>query len=139
MMSLDLGLKDINTRIPSINEGGCGIFATLLHDELVQLGMMTEAVVLNDMLPIWQVYHIALKHGGCYFDSDGIHKVMSNYQYAIESTMPMEVLRVEVDDGSLWYGGFDRGLIPDLKKEIRILGAKVLTQKREMEIMALNF
>ena len=139
MTSIDIGLKDINSRIPDINEGGCGIFATLLHDELVQLGMMTHAVVFNDMLPVWQVYHVALKHDGYYFDSDGVHKVMNNYNYAIESLMPMDVLHSEAGDSSLWHDGFNRELIPDLKKEIRTLGARVLTQKRESEIIALNF
>jgi len=138
-MSIDTGLKDINNRIPKINEGGCGVFAILLWNELRQLDIWTRPIAFMDKKPVWSLYHVALKYDGYYFDSDGVHEEMTKYGYNIEECMPLDVLQVEASDEALWSSGFDRAFIPNLRSELRTLGFRVLTQKREMDIMATNF
>ena len=139
MMSLDVGLRGIDNKIPNINGGGCGIFALLLWDELAQLGMTAQAVVFTDNLPVYNIYHIVLKYQGLYIDSEGVRDKMREHSYAIEQVIPLDVLQAEAHDGSLWSDEFDRDRIPMLKKELHMLGAKMLIQKRESELMAINF
>ena len=138
IVSLDVGLKGINEKIPDINGGGCGVFALLLWDELCQLDMIPQPVVFTDKKVVWSIYHVALKWDGIYFDSEGARRDIEEAQYAIEQEMPLDVLQVEAYDGSLWSDRFNREYIPQLKKEIRALGAKVLKQKRQMELLTLN-
>lgn len=39
--------KDLRSKVPVINEGGCGIFASLMYKELTRLGYKPEIVILD--------------------------------------------------------------------------------------------
>lgn len=139
IVSLDNELRVIGNNIPNINSGGCGQFAILLWDELFQLDMTAEAIVFTDKVPVWEIYHVALKWNGLYFDSDGVHENMAEYGFTIEERIPLDVLKAEAEDANLWSDKFDRSRTPQLKIALHALGSKLLTQKRETELLAVNF
>ena len=136
MTSLDVGVRDIGNKIPNINEGGCGLFAILLWDELHQLDMVTHPIVFTDQIPVWSIYHVMLRNDKYYIDCDGVHENISQYG-SIETIMPLDVLQVEAYDEALWCPVFDRKHEKGLRREIHKLGANLLTQKRDTELASL--
>lgn len=134
MKDLDDGLRAINEKIPNINQGGCGVFAIYLWDELIQLGLTTQVIVFTDRAPVYSIYHVILKHGDLYIDSEGIHYDREEKSYAIETVMPLDVLQVEAFDDGLWADRFDRDYIPEMKKELHRLGARLLSKQRQKDL-----
>jgi len=136
------GLSYVDASTPtSINCGGCGVFAMLLHKKLAELNIQhkIQAVYfktregeppsdegLENLTEYMQngsesnlvkagEDHIVIQIGNLYFDSTGLvnRQMLSTYKM-IE--LSPEVLQALIDKSQNWNPEFDRDTIPTIKK-----------------------
>jgi hypothetical protein len=139
---LKYALDLINNNYPTINSGGCGVFAVMIHDQLEKMGIKSEFHMLcrdsetaervmevTDNLEFrWMNWgHVIVSVGEYYIDSTGIYPsydeyLNANYQWVewdyeyISGHLNKDLIRLHADS-THWNPTFDRELIPTIKQE----------------------
>jgi hypothetical protein len=135
-------LPFINNKIPHINEGGCGIFASILGEKLTRMGYNPKYFILtkvNDKLNNTQTkkftldeihekippYHIVVVLKGYYIDSRGCikngHWYCNGDRLKKGMEMSLEQLKEYVKNETYWNNVFNRKKIPKIIKSIENL------------------
>jgi hypothetical protein len=112
----------INTKVPTINRGGCGIFAEVLYHKLIKLGLKPILGVITyksfegdtdrlvDMkYQINNVRHVVVIVGKKLIDSEGIYNDVIDTKYdkpKLIKNIPIEKLMEWNKDRGLWNPRF---------------------------------
>jgi hypothetical protein len=150
---LEPALPQVKKMFPTINWGGCGVFANLLATELDKLGVKYKIIWIGhearhkkDIKKIFKHYggqvtlgafndsdiyvaHIMIKVGRKFIDASGVHKNLNNTQwgwYGLRHEITKEQLELISLSSEGWNSDFNRNQIPRVKKEVKKIFEKVV-------------
>jgi hypothetical protein len=142
---------NINSKLPYLNCGGCGIFAEHLYGILVELGYKPTLVVItnsaNGMDELiegkikWvncdaNIKHIVIAVNGVYMDSKVITQAVKGFGYSVcsETTdkLSIEVLKKWNRDLSMWNDTFNRNEEYLIVKRLHTAKNNIKKKKEEL-------
>lgn len=118
----------VDQLIPDVNNGGCGVVAAALYDQLKELGMNPKIIVLGTD---WA--HVMVKVGRLYLDSTGVYAIGSDQlldnarktyiTYHTKSPLVFHTVREQlendINDRRLWNPTYDRRLMPKTMRNVK--------------------
>jgi hypothetical protein len=125
--------QDINDTLPSLNRGGCGIFAEKLYDLYLRLGYKPIIILITDSLEGMKmrlesdnqyyasIIHIVIKVEDYYIDSNTVSKDRNDIGFTygeICLDLTIDKLREWNSTASLWNRCFDRDDIGYISEKI---------------------
>jgi hypothetical protein len=133
---------NINSIVPNINCGGCGIFAEALYNSLTKLGNKPKLIVLTNNptymrlciredIGINSLWHIIVKVGNYYYDSNGrfssVSDIIKKYDYPNLTCVdvPIERLAEWNKDKSIWNSKFNRAHINKVHNVLNTITQKI--------------
>jgi len=149
---LEPALPQVQNKFPSINWGGCGVFANLLANELDKLGVKYKIIWIGhearhkkDIKDIFKHYggqvslidfnnrdiylaHVMIKVGRKFIDASGVHKNLNDTQwgwYRLRHEITKEQLEFISLTSEGWNTSFNRNQIPRVEKEVKKIFYKV--------------
>jgi hypothetical protein len=114
-------IKDLNSKYPNINYGGCGYFSYYLHSHLLEkYNINTEIVYIESdtppgLVPNYDIKfkHILIKWGNHFIDNNGLHK---NLEVSVLTKDKLEEM-ITIND--LWNNRFDHSILSYLIRDIK--------------------
>lgn len=149
---LEPALPSIHEKFPSINWGGCGVFANLLTTELDKLGVKYKIIWIGnnpndkkqikkifkekgDKVILWDfneigigVAHFMVKIGRKFVDASGVYKSLNDtewWNYRLRCEVTKENLNSVSVSHLGWNNMFDRKQIPRVEREVKSLFKKI--------------
>jgi hypothetical protein len=145
-------LPQVKKKFPSINRGGCGVFANLLANELDKLGIKYKIIWIGrdskDKRRINKIFkhyggqvnlmdfnnsdiylaHVMIKVGRKFIDASGVYKSIDDTQwdwYGLRCEITKEQLELISLSSEGWNISFNRNQIPRVGKEVKKIFEKV--------------
>jgi hypothetical protein len=149
---LEPALPQVKKKFPSINFGGCGVFANLLANELDKLGVKYKIVwigshrrhkkiikqtfnhygglvTLNEFNE-QEVFlaHVMIKIGKTYIDASGVYNSFKETQWSYRCVI-CDITKEQLEFITLtsigWNTSFNRNQIPRVEKEVKKIFEKI--------------
>lgn len=135
---LQSALEVVNETFPTINRGGCGVFAVMIHDTLAEMGIPSEFHMIcawksdvdklegktdiEGLMSIaWE--HVVVSVDNYLIDSSGIYTGWDEFaketkwgRGLLSKPLVKEMVGLHVEETRYWNPTFDRDLVPQIEE-----------------------